>query len=84
MAMTMTMGADRHGLMCMIVMSVLMRMCMFVIQKRVNMHMFMRFGQMQKDTTQHQQSANCHQTTRKTIAQDKGQQGTNKRRKGKH
>ena len=50
----MAVGPNRHGVVHMVVMTVLMVMGVFVIQGSMQVFMLMRFRQMQKNAAQHQ------------------------------
>lgn len=58
--MLVAVGAFGHHVMVMVVMSIVVSMRMFVIQRRVFMLMVVRLGQMQGDTQQHQQATRSH------------------------
>ena len=60
MAMAMAVFADRHRLVDMLVVAVVMPMGVLVLQRFVGMFVAVGLGQMQHHTGQHQPTAQCH------------------------
>ena len=84
MPMQMAVRPNRHRVMHMVVMAIVVAVRVFVLHRVVLMFMGMGFGKVHQDTDQHQNATEREAPTARAITQHEGQGGTDERRKGKH
>ena len=82
--MPMAVSAHRHGVVGMLVMSIVVAMGMFMIHRLVLMRMPVRFTQVQDDAQPHQYPTEGHDPAPAAIAHRNRQRGADERGKGEH